>query len=126
MDQSPAADQQPSELERQLIAAERLKVDNEKRKKKLKARSGLKLKLSEKPFVDLRDVRLDLPPKPDAGYSLIQWDEIEDKIVKVFTNCNQLTLPACRLDNYLGILTITHPDLFDEEFHGYVSSKIRF
>lgn len=52
-----------------------------------------------------------------------QWHEIEKMIVNLFVERGIWSIDTCRLDNYLDILTITHPELFEEEFHGYVSSR---
>lgn len=104
-----------------MVQIEKLKLQNKEMKRKNAAREKLKNSLKEKPFIDFRQVRIELPEKPAAGYSLVQLDQIEKDIVKVLVNKKQLKIPTCRLDNYLGILTVTHPELFDEEFHGYVS-----
>ena len=111
-------------IEQQLVELERLRLQNESCKRKSKARANLKVSLSNKSFIDFRDVRLDLPPKPAAGYSLTEWDEIEKKIVQALVDKNCLKLPTCRFDNYLGMLTVSHPELFEAEFHGYVSNYL--
>lgn len=111
-------------MEQQLVEMEKLRLQNESCKRKSKAREKLKASLRNKSFIDFRDVRLDLPPKPAVGYSLTEWEEIEKKIVQVFVDKKCLKLPTCRLDNYLGMLTVSHPELYDAEFHGYVSNYL--
>ena len=113
-------------MEQQLVEMERVRLENELCKRKSKARDRLKASLSSKPFIDFREVRLNIPPKSVSGYSLTQWDEIAKQIVQVIVDKNHLKLPTCRLDNYLGMLTVIHPELYEAEFHGYVSIQIGF
>ena len=108
-------------MEQELVEMERLRLENESNKRKMKAREKLKASLKSKSFIDFREVRLGLPPKPAAGYSLNQWDEIEKQIVQLFVDKDHLKLPTCRLDNYLGMLTVIYPELYEAEFHSYVS-----
>lgn len=106
-----------------IVEIELHRLEAEALRRKTAARERVKKSLEAKPFIDFRQVRLNLPEKPTTGYSLRQWDDIEGQIVQIFVDNKTLVLPTCRLDNYLGMLTIIHPELFEIGFHGYVSKQ---
>lgn len=106
-----------------LVRLDLIRLEAETSKRRKSVRDKIKTNLEGKSFIDFKNVRLDLPEKPTSGYSLSQWHEIEKMIVNLFVERGIWSIDTCRLDNYLGILTITHPELFEEEFHGYVSSR---